>query len=707
MSATISTRTVFHPQHVSFILFSFRIALVSRCVAEVRAFSCKPVFILSAHYSLSSADSMVSWDSVVQSAHVETLVLILNHCRKQRNPHFALITYTFACEQAAEMHPCLGNYLIPMLADCGKLDVAQQVFDKLIQVNEHSCQALILGYVSCENYDRAFFILDIMRERQLNPSMFALQALVKAAAKQRCLTRGQKLHLDIVHVGCEKVSFVSITLVDMYAKCNSLQEAQEVFDEMDVQEVVPWNALLSGYISLGLYEAALDCYCRMKVDMVDPDACTFLCCLKACCNIRDLERGQEIHAEIVQEGLEGELYLHSALVDIYAKCGSMDEAQDIFDEVTERDVVSWNVLITGYSERGLAAKVLIFSEQMEFDGVLPSPVTYVCCLAACGNLGFISQGQEIHGRTVKEGVDVESHVGSALIDMYARFGLLSEAKEAFQKLRARDAVSWTSLITAYADAGLADESLDCLEQMMSEGVTPDSITYCCCLKACGSSVSVGRAQRLHNLIEVEGHDENLHVCSSLVDVYAKCGLLEEAADLFEELPIQDVILWNSLLAGYAFRGDSNQVVCLVNRMISRGIIPNDITSLNVLIGCSHAGLIDDGLQLFCVMKEGFHIPDTTNHYTAIVDLVARAGQLDEAVAIMESMYLEPDAAGWTAILAACQNLGNVELARQAFDFAMDMDDTQTALFILMSKCYSNITGKREGSSYENEACKQV
>lgn len=623
----------------------------------------------------------------MQVQQVDTLILILNHCKKQRNSRFATIVHTYIYKQARETHPNIGNHLIPMLVDCGKLDIGQQVFDKLIQVNEHSCQSLIQGYVDCEEYDRAFSIFDVMKERQVMANMFTLQALVKATARRRCLARGQKLHLDIILAGCEKVSFISITLVDMYAKCNSLQEAQEVFEEMDVQDVVPWNALLSGYVSHGLYEGALDSYSKMKVDMVDPDACTFLCTLKSCCNIRDKERGRKIHVEIVQEGLEGELYLRSALVDLYAKCGLINEAQDIFDELADKDVVSWNALITGYTEHGLAANVLLCSEQMELHGVAPSPSTYVCCLAACGSLGSISQGQEIHSRAVKEGLDGELRVGSAFIAMYSKFGLLSEAKDAFQHLRIRDAVSWTSLIAAYADAGLADEALDCLEQMVQEGLSPDSITYCCCLKACGSLVSVGKGQRLHTYIAEDGLDKDLHVCSCLVDVYAKCGLLEEASDLFQDLPVKDVILWNALVAGYACRGESDQVVRLVKGMISRGTGPDDVTSLNVLIACSHAGRIDYGLHLFCVMKAYFSIPDKMNHYATMVDLLARAGQLDKAAVIMESIHFEPDPVAWTSILAACQNVGNIELARQAFDCAIDMDDTQAALFVLMSNFY--------------------
>ncbi|MCO5576623.1 hypothetical protein L7F22_030438 [Adiantum nelumboides] len=164
-----ATRTVLYSQQLrdaSYLsLFCFWIAPVSRCLASMKAFICRPLFILSAHYSPSSANPMVSWNSVMQLTHVDTLIFIITHCKKQRNPHFALIMYTYICEQAAEMHPYLGNYLVPMLVDCGKSDIAQQVFDKLIQVNDYSCESLIQGYVGCRDYDRAFFILGIMRER--------------------------------------------------------------------------------------------------------------------------------------------------------------------------------------------------------------------------------------------------------------------------------------------------------------------------------------------------------------------------------------------------------------------------------------------------------------------------------------------------------------------------------------------------------------
>eukprot|EP00250_Pteridium_aquilinum_P012084 c204_g1_i1 orf=149-826(+) len=208
----------------SCLLCVFRVSPVPRCLTSTSILTpSKPLLlspspILPAHHTLCSKESMASLDYAMRIPSVDTLIPILHHCKKQRNPQFAMIVHAYMCDLAAETHPCLGNHLIPMLVDCGNVGIAQQVFDKFIHVNEHSCLSLIQEYVESEDYDYAFAIFDIMQERCINPSMFALQALVKATSRQKCLACGRKVHLAIVQAGCEKVPFVSITLVDMYAK---------------------------------------------------------------------------------------------------------------------------------------------------------------------------------------------------------------------------------------------------------------------------------------------------------------------------------------------------------------------------------------------------------------------------------------------------------------------------------------------------------
>jgi pentatricopeptide repeat protein len=526
-----------------------------------------------------------------------------------------------------------------------------------------------------------------MQSKGVELSILTLQSLLKACASSRCGTSGLQAHLEAIRMDYESNVYVAVTLIDMYAKCGMLFEAKDVFDDMRARNVVAWNALLSGYVNRGLFREVLDGFDKMRLDAIAPDACTFLCILKACSHVGDVIQCREMHMYIAKAGLDGELYVTSAMVDSYAKCRLVEEARDVFERSRVRDVALWNTMLASFAESGLDEDALQCVENMEREAVSRSSVTYVVVLRVCGSLRSIEAGRAMHCALVKQGFWGDPLVGTAAMTMYGRCGLLHEAQQVFEGLKKKaDVVAWTSLIASFVDHGYSELALSYFASMeQTVGVYPDAVAYFYCLKACGDMSFVGRVLGLHASVVNDGIDGDPLLTCTLVDTYAKCGFLCEAQAILDESKAQcDVVPWNSLIAGYALRGDSTRAFRLLESMCAKGVAPDEVTFLNVLSACTHGGLIDEGLKLAVFMAEAHGITTTIEQYVTMIDLFGRAGSLDDVVALLEAMRLQPNLIAWTAVLGACKNLACPEpLVNEALECAIDVDASHSGLFLLM------------------------
>eukprot|EP00250_Pteridium_aquilinum_P004822 c15019_g1_i2 orf=717-1601(+) len=280
---------------------------------------------------------------------------------------------------------------------------------------------------NCVKYGNPWHAISLYQQMKrsefLRPNDRSFVALLKACTKLRALEMGLELHADIARLGLlEKNPFAGSTLVGMYVKCGSLAKATQVFDRLEGQDVVSWTALITGYVEHGRFENALQCYEQMQVEGVSPNAITFVSTLKACGSIRATSRGHILHIEIKRQGLlQTNIYVGSALVDMYAKFGSLMRARQVFDEVPARNEVLWNALITGYVECGWGRKALECFEQMRLEGVVPNAVTFICILKASGLVGATDRVEEIHAEIEKQNLlGSDLLVGSTLVDMYAK-----------------------------------------------------------------------------------------------------------------------------------------------------------------------------------------------------------------------------------------------------------------------------------------------
>ena len=472
--------------------------------------------------------------------------------------------------------------------------------------------------------------------------------------------------------------------------CKFNGEAQKLLEDLPTRDVVTWSSLIAGYAQNGLGTEALECYGQMREKGLLPNAVTFTCLLKACSILRLIQTGEEIHGEVLKQGLlEKDCALGSALVDMYMKCGAIGKAERVFEELPVRNVVTWTAMIAGYAQHGFVNKALDCFIGMQDEGICPNVVTYVCILKACGSIRSIQKGEEIHVEIAKqEKLKKNIMLGNALVDMYVKCGALAKAQEAFDVHEARDVVTWTTLIVGYAQHEFSNEALKCFSRMQEEGISPDLLTFSSILKACGNIGSVEKGKEIHAKISNNLLKKDITLGTALIDMYVKCRALSKAQELFDDLTIPDTIAWNALIAGYAQIGQVKASLNAFHKMVEQGSKPDDITFLLLLTACNHAGLVDEGEMIFNDIERCYYLAPTIEHYTCIVDLFTHVGQFDKAVVVIQKMSYFDRLPLWLTFLASCCEWKNLELGKWAFRLSLLLDKECPPAYICMGNLYA-------------------
>jgi pentatricopeptide repeat protein len=443
-------------------------------------------------------------------------------------------------------------------------------------------------------------------------------SLLQFCVNMKSLQQGKLVHAHIIRTGFKLNVYMGNTLVNMYAKCHSLEDARRVLNRMPKRNVVSWSVLISSYAKHGHNEQALALYKEMQQAEIKPNEFTFASVLSACASLADIEQGKEVHEEIVRNGFQSDLFVGSALVNMYVKCGIVEYARDVFDKMSERDVVSWNALIAGYVQNGLVDKAFkIFLEMPE-----------------------------------------------------------------------RNVVSWTAMVAGYVQNGHFDEGLNLFHQMKLAGMKPNEDTFASVLPACANLAALEHGKQVHKDIVMAGYLYDVFVASALVDMYAKCGSIEDACRVFEKMSGQNVVLWTAMILGYAMNGCGKEAIQLFEEMKDYGMNPDQVTFVGVLSACCHAGLVNDGWQYFDCMSRDYNITPVMEHYCCMVDLLGRAGQLKEAEDFICKMPIKPDAAVWGSLLSACRVHTNIEIGERVAEHLCKLIPNNAAPYVQLSNIYA-------------------
>lgn len=429
---------------------------------------------------------------------------------------------------------------------------------------------------------------------------------------------------------------------------------------------------------------SLQLFRQMVWERFIPNNITFISILSACASLSDLAEGKWIHGCILESRFELDVVLGTALVNMYGKCGSPEESQRVFDKMLERDTIAWNAMIAVRAEHQHSKEALQLFNQMQRGGERPDKVTFVNSLVACSSLGILTEGRRIHTQLLGMRFQIDVVLGNTLLNMYGKCGNLEHAVEVFEKMLERTVVSWTVMIALFAQNGLTEESLQLFHKMQEEGIMPNKVTYVSLLDTCANQAVLVEGRKMHLHILDNGFDLDVAVRNAMVSMYGKCGSLEDAWRTFDNMPEQDIISWNAMISAHAQHGQGVEALQLLCKMHQDRAMPNNITCVNILTACSHAGLLDDGCHFFESMHADFGILPTVDHYNCMIDLLARAGLLEEAENMINTMPYQPTSVSFMSLLSACKHLAAIERglrnAKNVFEFCAEDDTPLVMLF---------------------------
>ncbi|XP_057787201.1 pentatricopeptide repeat-containing protein At1g08070, chloroplastic-like [Salvia miltiorrhiza] len=547
-------------------------------------------------------------------------------------------------------------------------------------------------------------------------------------SKCKSLDTFRQIHCQFIKFGLHNTQFALSKLVEFCAVSphGDLPYAVSILNSIHNPNHVIYNMMIRGYSLSSSPSLALNCYANMLVLGLQPNSYTFPFLLKCCTRLPALDAGKQVHGQVLKFGLVDDVYAHTSLINMYAQHGVLndakmvfdkggyrdavsftalitgyasrgcvDEARELFDAIPIRDVVSWNAMMSGYAQTGRFDEALSLFHEMMKQGkqgkqsVSPNVSTMVTILSACAHRGDMETGGVVRSWIEEHGHGSNLKLLNAMVDMYAKCGDPDTARGLFDSMREKDLVSWNVMIGGYAHTSKYKEALQVFRLLLLDNVEPNDVTLLNMIPACAHLGALDLGKWLHTYVKkccVEFPNEALW--TSLIDMYAKCGDIEAAKQIFYGMQGRSLACWNAMISGLGMHGDAAGAIDLFTEMAGEGVEPDDITFVGVLSACCHAGLVDRGRELFASMIRDYGIAPRVQHYGCVVDLLARAGLLEEAVAMVESMEVEPDGAIWGSVLGGCRLHGNVEIGEYAARALAELEPGNPGNYVALANIYA-------------------
>ncbi|CBI38358.3 unnamed protein product, partial [Vitis vinifera] len=466
--------------------------------------------------------------------------------------------------------------------------------------------------------------------------------------------RGLKLlHAQIILHGLTNETLTLGKLISFCAvdDAGDLQYAQRMFDQIPQPNKFMYNSLIRGYSNSDDPIDAVLLFRRMICSGLSPNEFTLPFVLKACGCKSAYWEAVLVHGLAIKLGIGSLVFVQNALIAVYVVCGLIHCARKLFDDITDKtliDIIVRNALVDMY--------------------------------AKCGNL---HSAQAIFDRTQEKNVVS----WTSMISAYAQHGSIEVARQIFDQMPGKNVVSWNSMISCYLREGQYREALDLFNKMRNSRVVPDEATLVSILAACSQLGDLVMGKKIHNYILSNKGAYGVTLYNSLIDMYAKCGPVVTALDIFLEMPGKNLVSWNVIIGALALHGCGLEAIKLFEEMQADGTLPDEITLTGLLSACSHSGLVDMGLYYFDRMGVIYRVPREIEHYACMVDLLGRGGLLGEAIELIGRMPMKPDVVVWGALLGACRIHGNVEIGKQILKQLLELEPHSGGLYVLISNIY--------------------
>lgn len=518
-----------------------------------------------------------------------------------------------------------------------------------------------------------------------------LNNVLNTTVRTKSVKHAAQVHTQIIINNLTSLPFLFNNLLNLYSRCGDINQTLILFTTTHnvLKNIVIWTSLIAQLSHFHKPFQALKFFNQLRHTGVFPNQYTFSAVLPACAQSTIVVHGEQMHSLIQKHGFDTDLFVGSALLDMYSKCGNMGSALRVLDDMPERNLVSWNSIIVGFLQnKSYDMAVGFFKEVLGKESISPDEVTFSSVLSACANMRELDSGRQVHGVVIKHGLISLAYVRNSLMDMYCKCGFFDDAMRLSETIEDRDVVAWNVIIMGCVHNDNFEEACNYFWAMRREGISPDEASYSSVLHACATFAAFSQGTLIHNQIIKFGFAKNACVSSSLITMYSKCGSLADAYQVFEDIKNQNVVCWTAMIAACQQHGCANQVIELFEDMLGEGIKPDYITFVCVLSACSHTGRVEDGYNYFNSMMKVQGIKPGCEHYACMVDLLGRAGRLNEAKKFVESMPIEPDSSIWGALLGACVNYGNLEMGREVAERLFELEPHNPGNYVLLANMYA-------------------
>ncbi|KAL7618657.1 hypothetical protein Lser_V15G00493 [Lactuca serriola] len=660
-----------------------------------------------------SCGNVVCWNAIISGAikHNEDrlgLNLFQQMCRGLPSPNkFTFPSVFSACAKCQQLdlgrlvHGLVIKYgdgedvfvstaIIDFYSKCGQVDEAVKIFSRMSVHNVVSWTAIITGFVQKGEFESALQLFKEMLSLKVEINNYTLTSVLSACVNPILLFQ---IHCWICKTGFYSDPTVKNSLINSYSRTGAVESSQQIFkDSKDSMNPSTWAAMITCFSQNGRLEKTFSLLKRMFREGLKPDKS----CIPSVLSITDrLQLGEQIHCYTHKTGIFNNPLVGCSLFTMYSKCDCLKESYKIFREIPEKDEVSWASMIAGFTEHGFAYKAIELFQEMLVNHIVLDEKTLTPVLAACASLQSLKSGKEIHGFFFRRLI----FAGSPIVHMYSKCGNLKSAKLVFNMMPFKDPVSCSSLVSSYAQNGQIEDAFHLFRELIVSDFEVDSFTISSILR------SVNRPEtgiQLHGRIVKLGLESDTSIGSSLVTMYSKFGNLEDCCKSFEQIDNPDVITWTAMINGYAQNGDGLAALKVYELMVESGIKPDSVTFVGVLSACSHGGLVEEGYCYLESMVKDYGIEPGLRHYACMVDVLGRAGRLEEAVGFIGKMPVEPDGLVWGTLLAACKVHGDVEIGRMAAEKFIELAPLSDGGYVGLSNILAELGNWEEVLKIRNE-----
>ncbi|MBA0799986.1 hypothetical protein Gohar_010463 [Gossypium harknessii] len=534
------------------------------------------------------------------------------------------------------------NKLLRLYARFGSIQYAHKLFDQIPQPNAFLWTALIHGYVENRNYLEALSLFSKMREDSVLPLKFTLVSVLKSFARLVRLKDGEAVYGLGLKCGFCFDLIMQNAVIDLFMRCGEVDLATRVFDEMEEKDLVSWNSMISGYGNNGRVNLA---------------------------------------RKLFDEMLERNVISWTSMIQGYFKAGEKEEAKLLFDRMTTKDLASWNVMVSGYMDVGD-----VHSAQSVFEAMpVRDAGTWNLMISGFCKAGKMEVAKEFFDKMPSKNIAS----WTIMIDGYVKAGDVSNGRCLFDQMPEKNLISWSTMIGGYARNAQPCNALELYKQYKNQGIEPDETFVLGIISACSQLGILDAAESIINDFSEPPLFSSLQIVTSLIDMYAKCGNIAKASQVFKMAYHKDLLCCSVMITAFANHGMAQDAISLFEEMRRTNIKPDGVTFLGVLTACNHGGLVIEGRKYFKQMQEEHGIQPSEKHYACMVDLLGRAGCLEEAYNLIRNMPISPSAVIWGALLAACRVHCNVKLAEIATDELFKIEPDNSGNYILLSNIYAD------------------